>query len=213
MKKKLIIFDFDGVFCWIDKEGVFEGYRAWIDDFLGKPKSYERFFIDMESFLNWFDYDIEKNLERVGCFEEKDINRAHDVFLEVICDKEGDIFPWVDDILKVISKKYKLAILTANSNKRPACLLGDLTHYFEMIVGREDASLKPNPDGIYLILKKLGFNSGDAVIIGDTYADVKAGKAAGIQTGAVKWGFGEWKDLLLLNPDYKFLKPEDLLTF
>lgn len=211
MHKKLIIFDFDGVLCWINKEQVFEGYRVWIDDFLGKKESYRKFFIDLDSFMAWYNYDIEKNLKIVGCVKKKDIERAHDMFLETICDKKDEIFPWVGDIIKILSKRYKLAILTANSGDRPVKLLGDLTSCFCSIVGREDAPIKPSPEGVYRILRKLGADPVNTVIIGDTIVDVQAGKIAGIRTGVVKWGFGEWNHLLSLDPDYRFKKPKDLL--
>ncbi len=43
------------------------------------------------------------------------------------------------------------------------------------------------------------------------FDDIKAGKNAGIQTGAVRWGLGDWDELLAQNPDYKFEKYKDLL--
>jgi len=49
------------------------------------------------------------------------------------------------------------------------------------------------------------------LMIGDMPEDIIAGKLAGIKTGAVKWGLGDWKNLLAENPDYTFEKYKDLL--
>ena len=95
-----------------------------------------------------------------------------------------------------------------NANK----FIVPIRKYFCAIIGGEDIkNLKPNPEGIFLILQKTGTQKEDAVMIGDMPEDLMAGKSAGVKTGVVKWGLGKWENLLAASPDYKFKNYKDLL--
>ena len=64
-----------------------------------------------------------------------------------------------------------------------------------------------------MILEKLNGTPGDTLIVGDTEADILAGQAAGIKTGAVKLGgITPWETLMDLKPDYAFHEPDELFS-
>jgi phosphoglycolate phosphatase len=62
--------------------------------------------------------------------------------------------------------------------------------------------LKPAPDTILAALAALHCEPPQALIVGDTPADILAGKAAGTMTCAVTYGFGRRETLSRCAPDY-----------
>ena len=62
--------------------------------------------------------------------------------------------------------------------------------------------LKPAPDAVIAALAALRCAPQQALMVGDTTADILAGKAAGLQTCAVTYGFGSLAELQHCQPDY-----------
>ena len=83
-----------------------------------------------------------------------------------------------------------------------------------MLLGSDHVKeIKPDPEGIHLIMKKEKSVPENTLIIGDTEVDILAGKSAGIKTGAVKWGgITPWETLMDLKPDYAFHEPDELFS-
>ena len=108
---------------------------------------------------------------------------------------------------------YKKAVI---SNKREALSkkvmngLG-LTGFFDVILGADSVSeRKPSPAPIYEVLKRVGIPKESAVMIGDSDVDVQAGKAAGIKTIAVTYGYRD-RDILK-DADYLIDSFEELIS-
>lgn len=95
------------------------------------------------------------------------------------------MFDQVDEIVKKLSKKYKLAIV---SNRRTYSVhnllkLHKLTKYFTTVIGREDVTHhKPHPEPVLKALAKLQVKPKDSIYIGDMKEDVLAAKAAGVRS-------------------------------
>ena len=78
-----------------------------------------------------------------------------------------------------------------------------LSPFFQHIQGgTPDLRLKPAPDTILAALAALHCAPPHALMVGDTPADILAGKAAGTMTCAVTYGFGGREALLQCAPDY-----------
>lgn len=59
---------------------------------------------------------------------------------------------------------------------------------FDVIITGDDVSNpKPHPEGVHKALKQLGVKSTEAVYLGDSNADILAGKQAGVFTIGVNW--------------------------
>lgn len=81
---------------------------------------------------------------------------------------------------------YRLGILTRNLRaiaQRCLSTLG-VVDFFDpqSILGREEATPKPHPDGILKLLHHWGASATDSLIVGDYCYDLLAGRAAGIAT-------------------------------
>ncbi len=205
---KLIIFDYDGVLRSISIEGIFRGYVAVLE-YAGK--NYKEFFADIEEFKKWLNPDVHKNIERVG------IRKKDPEILRVFhshYDAHVRIFPWAGKLLAELCLRHTLALFTSSSEKSVRESLGKLNDFFSLIICNDHVQkLKPDPEGIYVILEKLQRKNNNTLIIGDTTVDIMAGQSAGIQTGAVGWGvINNLEDLLKLNPDFVFREPNDLFS-
>ena len=83
---------------------------------------------------------------------------------------------------------------------------------FEVIQGLEvGMKKKPDPSGAWKIAKKLQVEPLECMYVGDTNTDMKTGKAAGMYTIGVLWGFRERKELEENHADEIIDRPEKLL--
>lgn len=89
----------------------------------------------------------------------------------------------------------------------------ELSAYFGMVVGaKADISLKPSPEGISIILEQMKVLPRDTIMIGDSGNDILAGKAAGVKTCAVGYGFRDLENLKAFSPDFMAESPAVLQT-
>ena len=85
--------------------------------------------------------------------------------------------------------------------------------YFKLVVGADHGlPLKPAPDAIQLILSQFNVPKERAVIVGDGTTDVHAGRAAGIITCSVTYGFRSEEELRKTGPDHVIHAFADLKT-
>lgn len=82
--------------------------------------------------------------------------------------------------------KANTAIVTRNSRECVLAAFGELADGL-LIVGREDVRrLKPDPEGVRAVLDHFGADARMAALIGDTYHDVAAARAAGVHSIVVR---------------------------
>lgn len=80
--------------------------------------------------------------------------------------------------------------------------------YFDVVQGQlPGVPKKPAPDGVFMILEKLGLHQEDVLYVGDSGVDMDTGRAAGLKTAGVLWGFrgreeleGHGADVLVEDP-------------
>lgn len=100
-------------------------------------------------------------------------------------------YPGVRETLERLSE-YKKAVI---SNKREALskktLEGlELMRFFNYVVGSDTTpEKKPSPVPVLKVLNELSVIPEEAVMVGDSNYDVDAGKAAGVTTVAVTYGY------------------------
>ena len=102
-------------------------------------------------------------------------------------------FPGAVAVLRELrAAGLRLAAVTNRSRvsaHRSADLTG-LTPYLDLLLAAEDvARQKPDPEPLLLALDRLGVAASEAVMVGDTYADILAGRAASVRTVGVTHGF------------------------
>ena len=63
-----------------------------------------------------------------------------------------------------------------------------------------------------MIAEELGVKPEECLYIGDTDVDMKTGRAAGMTTVGVLWGFRDRDELERSKADYIVEKPQEILT-
>jgi HAD superfamily hydrolase (TIGR01509 family) len=125
---------------------------------------------------------------------EKDVFEAYTSF----CKSRCHLLPHVESTLKTLkSKQIKLGLLTTTPTK-PLKAVSEkfsLDDYFEIMLAKEDAKNKPNPEGLERIIKKFDIRKYDCIFVGDSPIDIQTGKAAGVKTIAVSTGIANIKQL------------------
>ena len=105
-------------------------------------------------------------------------------------------------------RKLKTGIVTSRSSapERVWEELEDrrIARFFDVVVTGAEARRKPAPDAVIICLKKLELSPGECIFIGDSQADIRAGKAAGLRTVAVATGVSIRKALEAESPDFVF---------
>ena len=113
-------------------------------------------------------------------------------------------YPGVILTLQALST-FTLGVVTTKESGQAEMVLRRLAliPFFQHVQGGNvGMRLKPAPDTILAALAALDCAPAHALMVGDTPADVLAGKAAGTKTCAVTYGFGTREALLRCAPDY-----------
>ena len=83
---------------------------------------------------------------------------------------------------------------------------------FDAVMGQSDSvRKKPAPDGPLKIAEQFGIKPEECMYLGDSGTDMQTGKAAGMYTVGVLWGYREKEELLKNGADYLVDSPEDIL--
>ncbi len=115
-------------------------------------------------------------------------------------------YPYVVEILKKLKKQGRsLGVVSNKYEDLSVQILKelDMLDFFDVVVGGDTTpEKKPHPLPIIYALEKMPINSKKAVIVGDSEADILAGKQAGIKTCLVTYGFGKTEVAKKFNPDF-----------
>jgi len=93
-------------------------------------------------------------------------------------------YPCVESLLKGLSAKYKVAMVSNTMSDQPKLLLREakMDKYFDLMVCSRDLRVrKPNPEIFRIVLDKLGVKPSEAVHVGDSVeADMIGTQRSGI---------------------------------
>ena len=112
------------------------------------------------------------------------------------------IYPGVDRALAALGGRKGTATTKGTPTTRAVLEQFGLLPYFDHVQGTDGFPCKPAPDVILASLAALGARPEECLFVGDSAADMEAGKLAGVKTCAVRYGYGKPEDLARFEPDF-----------
>ncbi len=111
-------------------------------------------------------------------------------------------------------RQVKLAVLSNKPHEATVLAVKGLfgEKKFDVIQGlKPGMKRKPAPDTAWKIAEEFQVKPEECIYIGDTNTDMQTGKAAGMYTVGVLWGFRDRKELEENHADVIIEKPEEIL--
>ena len=97
----------------------------------------------------------------------------------------------INDLLLLLKREgYKLGIVTGKASRSLLISLDclNMNDIFDVIITGDDVTIpKPHPEGLNKALAQLNIKNTDAIFLGDSDADILAGKEANVHTIGVEW--------------------------
>jgi HAD superfamily hydrolase (TIGR01549 family) len=129
----------------------------------------------------------------------------------------GLVFPGITELLRKIKVSgLQLALFTGVEKKMMEYTLNPfrLSEFFEVRITADDIQkTKPDPEGILLALSRIKADAKESMYVGDSSADMAAGRQAGVLTGAALWSPENRGDPTTERPDYEFRSVQQLADF
>jgi HAD superfamily hydrolase (TIGR01549 family) len=110
----------------------------------------------------------------------------------------------VPEMLASLAVRYPLAVVSSRDRRGTLAFLdqSNLCSYFaEVVTALSARRMKPHPAPVIEAARALGVAPENCLMVGDTRADILAGRRAGAQTVGVLCGFGEREDLEACGTD------------
>ncbi|MDQ0160634.1 phosphoglycolate phosphatase/pyrophosphatase PpaX [Alkalibacillus salilacus] len=140
-------------------------------------------------------------------------DKAIELYYEKYSEKHQELVPKneeINDLLLFLKREgYKLGIVTGKACRSLFISLDclNMKNLFDVIITGDDVSTpKPHPEGLEKALAQLNIDNTDTIFLGDSDADILAGKQANIHTIGVQWlpnyqtlEFGVQPDQMLSN--------------
>lgn len=118
------------------------------------------------------------------------------------CHRETKLFPGAKEALAVLGGRKSTATTKGTPTTRAVLTQFGLIEYFDHVQGTDGIPYKPAPDVLQAAMSALGARPEECLMVGDSTADMAAGRAAGVKTCAVRYGYGNQEEMARLQPDY-----------
>jgi HAD superfamily hydrolase (TIGR01509 family) len=120
-------------------------------------------------------------------------------------------FPGVLDALQNLGGRKGTATTKGTPTTRAVLEQFELLPYFDHVQGTDGFPCKPAPDVLLRSIEALGAKPEDCLFVGDSAADMEAGRRAGVKICAVRYGYGKPDELARWKPDYWISDLRELL--
>lgn len=209
MNKTLILFDFDGTLA-DTLPASFAAFRAVFKKYDGQNVTNDQL---VSMFGPTEDEIISKNFANQELVQEA-INEYYDRY-----GKGHSVMNEIHSILELLillkENNKQIAIITGKSRKAfdISSEALKLSTYFDFVVTGDDVEKpKPDPEGIYKAMDFFGSKPEEVVFLGDSNADIIAGKSAGVRTYAVQWLSTYQSTVYDVEPDAIFKNTSEFIS-
>lgn len=127
------------------------------------------------------------------------------------CHAATRVYPGIADMLATLDGRKSTATTKGTRTTRAVLEQFGLLSHFDHVQGTDGFPAKPEPNVIHASLAGLGAKPEDCLLVGDSPADMEAGRRAGVRICAVRWGYGDLEAMAQWEPDYWIDSPDQLL--
>ena len=205
---KVVIFDLDGTL--IDTNDlIIDAFYHVINELLGRSPTEEE--------LNYvYGKTLDEQMEFFSVEESHKLVEAYKSFYRAHMDERTHLFEGIKDLLDELAKiDIKMATVT-NKGSRGVQHAFDkfgIGKYFDATISADDVSNgKPDPEGIFAVLNRLGVEAEEALFVGDSLNDISAAKKAGVLSVLVGWTLFHEDHYSEFGADFIINKPTELLN-
>lgn len=198
---KAVIFDLDGTLLDVRK-GFYWQFQELTRQYDGVALANEV----IASMAHGTTEEVVRTLVRNTDVPFEEICKRHQELRLESYDRYLELYEGVNELLPILKRmNVKVAALTAGNQLTVDCLerLG-IHHHFDVIIDASHVQrTKPDPEGLHIILEKLGCEPHEVMMVGDTVADILVGVNAGVgKKVGVSHGFGHAEALVAAGADH-----------
>jgi HAD superfamily hydrolase (TIGR01509 family) len=112
------------------------------------------------------------------------------------------LYPGVLEALSALKGRKSTATTKGTPTTRTVLEMFGLLPHFDHVQGTDGFPAKPAPDVIFKSLEVFGVPPSECLFVGDSAADMEAGRRAGVRTCAVRYGYGDPEGMAFFEPDF-----------
>ena len=212
MKKKYVIWDFDGTIACTN-DIIIESWQATFRHYLGHE-------LPVREIEATFGETLMHTIgEKIPGADPQEVMEYYRAYQYAHCEGRVYVFEGVREVMDELKTRgCRLGVATsrtAGSFRKYMEELG-LDGYMDVVVSMEDVTKhKPDPESVEKVLEKFGAKPEEAIMIGDTKYDVACANSAGVDSVLVGWSHYVDEDSMAaegIEPTYRIERPADLLA-
>jgi len=198
MRYKAVIFDRDGT-LYDSLDVILRAFAYGVEPYVRKQPSTQ----------DWFSAFGPAELEVMGQFipsEKKQpaFNRFYSYYREHF--SQIQLYPGIRELLfQLKEKSTKLMLFTGGGRVSTHFCLEQtgILHLFDALICGEDVQQpKPDPEGLFKLVREQRLLPEETIVVGDAASDVEAGKAAGLATAWLCWSENAQSAQPQVAPDF-----------
>lgn len=204
MNTEAVVFDYDGTLVQlnIDFSAMRQGVEALLTEYGIDPRRYKGLLI-LEM--------IDEARKLISQHDPSDGTSFYRKALKSVAEhevkaaKDGRVLAGAVKTLKLLkSRGIKVGIITRNCNKAVKIVLPTIESLCDVFIPRDSMRrIKPHPDHLTLVLKKMAANSPTrCLMVGDHVIDIEGGKRVGMKTAGVLTGKATHQDFIQAGADF-----------
>lgn len=211
-KIKAVIFDFDGVVADTGRD-----IAASVQE---TQKKYSQPVLDYDTIMSYVGHGAKYLIDNtLPALSEKELEAAlawYKAYYEAHpCDRTC----LYEGFKELVGRLHEMGVSMCIVTNKPEAITKKIVYklgiaeYFTRVTGPESLTrMKPDPEGLVKCLEAMHAENNRALMVGDSYTDIQAGKAAGMYTCAAMYGYGNKDKLKAQNADFAVEKCTDIIN-